>query len=226
MSIFNRISNIFRGNVLSVLETMENPEKGILVIIEDMRKEVGEMRELILNAVTEEKLLKRQLEKLDEECKLWQNRAQLAVENGKDDMAREALQNKRNAAEKREGIHKSWEKIHADTERLKSQFSEMESKLQETIAKKEILIAKAKVAKARINAKKISMSTTPDRQLQENFSRVEEKIMQMEAKADAEDEMNALNSDKNKEDAWNMLEVSGSNDIDAELAALKSKLNE
>ncbi len=209
MGVLERIESIIKANLSDLLGKTENPEKILQQLILDMESELAEARDQLVAAIREEKrlrMLRIENEKLAEK---WQKKAMLAVQYGKDDLAREAILRKRSAAVLAEDCEQE-SHLHAElVASLKTSLRALEAKIQEAKQKKDELILRRRRAKL-------------DQLLRQNiiadgkavFDRIESKITSFSA------EVGALADNSNDEIASKQREE----ELEAELAKLKEKL--
>ncbi len=95
MGIFDRISRLLRANVNDLLDNAEDPEKMLDQLIRDMNEEIRRARSQVAAMIAQEKELAADKAEADRLSAEWQRRAELAVDQARDDLAREALRRKR-----------------------------------------------------------------------------------------------------------------------------------
>ncbi|MER3405810.1 MAG: phage shock protein A, partial [Chloroflexota bacterium] len=94
MGILDRIGTLIRANINDLLDRAEDPEKMLDQIIRDMAEAIREAKAQVLSTIAEEKIIEGNLQRARELAQEWQQKAELAVEKGRDDLAREALRRK------------------------------------------------------------------------------------------------------------------------------------
>lgn len=220
MGIFSRVSTIVKANMNHLLNKAEDPEKMLDQIVEEMNQQLRETKQQVASAIADEKRLEKQYKSEEKETQEWERKAKLAVEKNNDELAREALKRKGEHSELAAEYQSQWKKQKQSVEKLKENLKGLERKIAEAERKKNLLIAKQKRAKAQKQIHE-TMSGMTDKSAFEGFDRMEEKVADMEAQADAATEM-AETEDVKLEDQFAELEKEGS--VDDELAALKSKM--
>src|SRR6188474_875788 len=95
MGIFDRMGRVISSNFNALLDKVEDPKKSIELTLDEMRQQVKAARQEVVRSVAAEKQLRKKVEELDVEVDKWSRRAELAVEHGDDQLAREALVQKR-----------------------------------------------------------------------------------------------------------------------------------
>jgi len=96
MGIFSRFRDIISSNLNSMLEKAEDPEKLIKLMIQEMEDTLVEIKASCAGVMASRSRISRALEEARGHSERWQSKAQLAIEKGRDDLAREALVEKRN----------------------------------------------------------------------------------------------------------------------------------
>ncbi|MCB1043046.1 MAG: PspA/IM30 family protein [Acidobacteria bacterium] len=94
MGIFSRIGEIVNANVNAMLDRAEDPAKMMKLMVHEMEDTLMEIKSSAAEVIADEKRLARQIAQNDEKASTWSQRAELAVSKGRDDLAREALEQK------------------------------------------------------------------------------------------------------------------------------------
>ena len=209
MGVLERIESIIKANLNDLLGKTEDPEKILNQLISDMESELADARSQVAAAIREEKrlrMLRIENEKLVEK---WQTSAFLAVQRGKDDLAREAILRKRSASSLAEDYKRECEFNAEVTSSLKSALKALEEKIQEAKRKKdELIVRKRRAELDRLLGRDIIADEKSE------FDRIESKIMSLDAEAEALAEIS------NDESAHRQREE----ELEAELAKLKQKM--
>lgn len=217
MGIFGRISDILKANVNELIDKAEDPAKMMDQMIREMHESLREAKIEVAKAIADEKRLQQQLKQNQTQSQNWESKAMLALKKGDERLATEALKQKKTYDQLVTSIQPQWEQQNTLSSKLKDSLRALESKIDEARRKKEILIARQKRAEAQ---KKIHdvMTGMNDRSAFATFDRMEQKVMEIEAQADAavEIEMESL------DDQFKALEAGS--EVDDELAALKAKM--
>ena len=220
MSVLSRISTVFKANVNDALTKAEDPEKVLNQITIEMNEQLVDTKQKVAAAIADEKRLQRQYQETTEEAKQWEEKASIAVQKERDDLAREALARRNETQQLADEYKIQWDKQRQAVEQLKEHLKTLELKIGEANRKKHLLIARQKRAKAQ-KAIHETMAGMKDSSAFDTFDRMEQKVGDMEARADAAAEMADLEKDT-LEDEFAALETKGN--VDDDLAALKAKL--
>jgi len=193
-------------------------------IIIDMQEQLGEAKKEVAKAIADEKRLYAQMQEQKELADKWSKRAELAVQKGDDNLAVEALKRKKEAESLASEYEAQWTKQKEVADQLKIGIQELQNKIEEASRKKNLLVARQKRAEAQKTIQN-TMSKLSDTSAFDSFARMEEKVKQIEAEAEAETELNKSLKGEDLDDKFKQLEKGSTSDVADELAALKAKLN-
>jgi phage shock protein A len=221
MGIFNRFSTMLRSNLNDLISRAENPEKMLNQLILDMKSNLAKAKQEAAAAIADEKKLQADAEALKKQAEDWERRAMLAVQEGRDDLATQALMRYNEALQGAQQLHETWVKHKADTESLKGQLRQLNDKIEEAKRKKNILVARAKRAEAQQRIQE-TMSGMNDKSAFESFDRMAEKIEAIERKALAAAEIQQEFQSDDLMDQFKKLEYKGN--ADQQLMELKAKM--
>ncbi|NMF81923.1 PspA/IM30 family protein [Nodosilinea sp. P-1105] len=218
MGLFDRVSRVIRSNLNAAVSSAENPEKILDQAIIDMQEDLVQMRQAVAGAIASQKRVQQQYDKAQNDANTWQQRAQLALQKGDEDLARQALGRKKSQAETAAALKAQLDTQSVTVEQLKRNLIGLESKLSEAKTKKDMLKARASAAKANEQLQNTTASMNTSSAMAA-FERMEEKVMQMEATSQAAAEL----AGSDLESQFAKLEAGG--DVDLELAAMKAQLS-
>ena len=217
MTIFDRMSTILRANINSMLDRAENPEVVIDQIIRDMASAIAEARAQVADMIAQEKILQANTQRNRDLAEEWNQKAVLAVQKGRDDLAREALRRKNDYDENATVYQGQLGSQSQMVDKLKNELAQLESKYEDARRNREILIARSRRAKTQQKVAQVSASlNTMDPSAE--LGRMEERIRLEEARAEANVELQASSLDDQ------FAELSAGSEVDAQLAALKAQL--
>lgn len=220
MSVFKRISTVFRANVNDMISKAEDPEKMLTQLTEDMRQQYTQAKQQVASAMADERRLHQQLTAEQGQAEEWEHKAMTAVRAGRDDLAGQALQRKTDHDKVVTGYQEQWEAQKASVDQLKEALRRLQSKIDEAQRKKNLLIARAKRAEAQ---KKIAqtMGGLSDSSAFDTFDRMAAKVEQVEATADASTQLQAELEGTDLDSEIKSLEAPTD---DAALLALKQRM--
>jgi phage shock protein A len=223
MKMFSRIVNVVKANLNDLISKAEDPKKMLEQIIIDMQENLAEAKKEVAGAIADEKRLYAQMQEQRELSAKWEKRAALAVEKGDEPLALEALKMKKEADKYASEYETQWTGQKQVTDRLKSSIHELQNKIEEAQRKKNLLIARQKRAEAQQKIQS-TMSKFSDTSAFDSFARMEDKVNDIEARAEAEAELNASLEGSDIDSKFKDLEAGTSGDLQDELAALKAKM--
>jgi len=224
MGIFDRLSTLIKSNLNDLISSAENPEKMLNQIIVDMRNQLAKAKQQVAAAIADEKRLKDQA---DAEFKLaddWEKRAMLAVQEGRDDLAKQALVRGQEHLEQGHVLATTWEAHKIETEKLKQSLRELNDKIEEAKRKKNLLLARQRRAEAQARISQ-TMSGLSENSAFEAFARMEEKITSNERQLQAAQEIDEEFSGDRLAGEFKQLErATGGATADMQLMALKQRM--
>jgi phage shock protein A len=221
MGIFDRLSTLFKSNINDLISRAENPEKMLNQLILDMKTQLAKAKQEAAAAIADEKKLQADAEGLKKQAEDWERRAMLAVQEGRDDLATQALMRYNEALQGAQQLHETWVRHKAETEILKVSLRQLHDKIEEAKRKKNILVARAKRAEAQARIQQ-TMSGMNDKSAFESFERMAEKIEDIERKALAAAELQQEFSGDDLAQQFKSLEYKGTSD--QQLLELKAKM--
>ena len=206
---------VFKAMINSLLGKVEDPQMMLEQAYQDLQSNLIQVRQAVAQAIATEKQLEQQLKKNVEQVDVWQTSAGMAVQQGNDDLARQALQRKQQYASAVKDLETQLQAQKEITAGLRRRLAELEAEASKTYTKKQVLIARDKAAQATSKANEI-LSKTNSQGASSIMERMELKVQENEAKAQALAELGRDNLDS----AFASFE--GASDIEMELLALKA----
>ena len=215
MGIFTRFKDIIASNMNAMLDNAEDPEKLIKLMIREMEDTLIEIKSSCASTIAEQKKVERLFDGMVAKENFWVKKAKLAVEKGKDNLARQALQQKRIYSGKAEAVEEELIELGSIVDQYRNDIEELENKLKSAREKQRLLVQRHIRAKSKKNAQE-EIRRADSIEIMQKFETLENHIERMEAEADLvnygrpatlEDEFDALEAD---------------DDIEAELDKLKS----
>ncbi len=224
MGIFDRLSSLIKSNLNDLISSAENPEKMLNQIIVDMRNQLAKAKQQVAASIADEKRLKDQA---DAEFRLaddWDKRAMLAVNEGRDDLAKQALLRGQEHLEHGQALATTWETHKMEADKLKQSLRDLNEKIEEAKRKKNLLLARQRRAEAQARISQ-TMSGMSDNSAFEAFARMEEKITTNERQLQAAQEIDEEFSGDRLAGEFKQLERSaGGANADSQLLQLKQRM--
>ncbi|HBW58321.1 MAG TPA: hypothetical protein DEF27_11150 [Oscillatoriales bacterium UBA8482] len=218
MGLFDRISRLVRANLNDLVNKAEDPEKILEQAIIDMQEDLVQLRQAVAQAIATQKRSEQQYNQAQSQANQWESRAKLALQKGEEGLAREALQRKKGYTETANTIKLTLDQQFGQVDALKRNLIQLESKISEAKTKKNMLKARAQAAKANEQLQGLLGSINPTGATAA-FERMEEKVMQLEARSQAVGEL----AGSDFESKFAALEAGS--DVDDELMALKAQIS-
>ena len=217
MSVFKRFSDVINSNVSSMLDKAENPEKLVRMIISEMEATLFEVRTESAKIISNKKEMQRQLINLQEEIGLWQLRAEKALSKDREDLAKQAIQEKHRIEKAVESQTKELAELESALLRLEQDISKLQAKLNDAVARRDLIVARHDTVKSTIQARKRIDETSINEALF-RFERFEKRMDDMEA------EVEAMDLGRNVSLSQQIDALDREDSLDAELAEMKQKL--
>jgi phage shock protein A len=221
MGMLDRISTLLKSNINDLISKAENPEKMLNQLITDMRGQLAKAKQEVASAIADEKKLEAEAGREKKQAEDWERRAMLAVQESRDDLARQALVRYNEHLTHAQQLHETWSKQRGETEALKTALRQLNDKIEEAKRRKDVLIARHRRAEAQQRIQQ-TMSSMSDKSALESFDRMAEKIEDRERKALASAELAEDLSGDTLAKQFQALEYKGG--VDQQLAALKEKM--
>ncbi|NCC65972.1 MAG: phage shock protein A [Spirochaetia bacterium] len=218
MQMFKRIADIFNSHVNSALDKMEDPAKMINLMIAELEDTQTKARSSMAAKKAEQATLQREKSEYVKSAQRWEDRARLAIEKGREDLAREALLAKKQANDQISRVEQQLDNLTSIIASQSTQLAQITDKLKEVKEKQQILIQRACSAKEK---KKVAqtLKNSESADLARKFSELESKIERMEADA----EMTAYNGTVSTADEFAKMENDSA--IESELESLKAAMS-
>ncbi len=215
MGVFTRFKDIIGSNINSMLDRAEEPEKMIRLMIQEMEETSVELKAACAGLMADQKRIAREFSQVGERAELWSNRARLAMEKGREDLAREALLEKLNAQRQSEGLERERDRFAVLIEQAREDIEQLEAKLESAKERQRSLAKRHVRADQRIKARS-NVSRVQSNDVMMRFDQFEQRIERMEAEA----ELAAPRQNRNLEQEFALLE--GGDEIEEQLASMRS----
>ncbi|HOO93467.1 MAG TPA: phage shock protein PspA [Opitutales bacterium] len=183
MSIFSRFQDIISSNINSMLDKAEDPEKLIRLMIREMEDTLVEIKASCAGSMAQLAKSNRELADVREKLERWTERAQLAIDRGREDLAREALLEKRAVQKRVEALEAEAIRIQDIVAQYKNDIKELESKLEQARNKHKVLVQRH-VRARQSQAVQSSIRKVDTKTAMMKFESFEQRIDRMEADAD------------------------------------------
>lgn len=216
MGIFTRMRDIISSNINTMLDHAEDPEKLIRLMIQEMEDTLVEIKASCAGAMAEAAKTKRLLDKAQQRAGDWEAKAQLAVDRGRENLAREALLERRRNLQRAAELENQLAGGQALVEEYQDDIIQLEEKLAQVREKQRLLVQRHIRARQQQRAQ-ADIRKARSAEVMMRFDKFTNRVERMEAEAelvnfgqpDLQDEFARLESDE---------------EIELELAALREKV--
>jgi phage shock protein A len=219
MGWLDRLSNVVRANMTHLVNQAEDPEKVLEQTVAAMQSDLIELRQAVAQAIATQKRTERQASQSQATAEEWHRRAQLALNQGDEDLARNALRRRQSYQETAQALREQIAKQQSVAHLLKENMRSLEFKIAEARTKKDMYIARARSARASERLHEV-LGRVGNQSAVAAFEKLEEQILQMEARSEALAELNESSQDLERR--FKALE---NGDVESELAKLKAQIN-
>ena len=196
MAIFERLNDLVRANINDLIDKAEDPEKMVKQIIIDMEDQLRKATQGLGTAMGSLNQVKKQLETAQEQSNMWQNKAKECLEQGNEDLAKQALENKVKQDKMVEQYSAMSNTMEAQVNEIKSQIDMLKAKLEEARSKQAMLVARSQMADAQTQMAK-TLGDMDSKSAFAKMDKMEEKIEAKEAQADAFSEISGVQESEN-----------------------------
>jgi phage shock protein A len=221
MGFFSRLGDIVSANLNDLLDRMENPEKMLKQLLGEMEQAVGQGKEALVEAITAERRLEKEIGLYKARAAEWEAKAVEAVRKDRDDLARKALELQTESEDILSALEGELAAAHSNAEAARTQLRGLQAKYQEARRKQASLAARnvsaeiqTKAARGGGRGKKAGASAFAE------FEKIEDKIAVKEVKAQARAEVASAERSVAEEFAA----LAGPDKVEQKLSALKEKL--
>jgi len=214
MGIFSRVADIISSNINAMLDKAEDPTKMVKLMIREMEDTLVELRASCAGAMAQKKKVQRAVDEAEARAEGWANKAGLAVKKNRDDLAREALMEKRRYLERAASLQTELGQNDALVSQYQNDIAQLEDKLSKAREKQRTLTQRQLHARGRVKAEQGIRGLEGSGAVQK-FEEFENRIELMEAEADL------VNYGRKASLEEQFSELETDDDIEAQLQALK-----
>ncbi len=219
MGIFTRFSDIVSSNINAILDRAENPEKLVRLMIQEMEDTLIEVKSQCAGVIADQKKVERSLKDADGYVTEWEDKAKLAVNKGRDDLAKAALNEKRRYTRKVDFMTEELARTKELVETFRSDITQLEEKLNDAREKQRSIIQRRAAAMARHEAQtRIRSIDTSDAFVK--FEAYENSIDRLEGEAELVDSLRPKQTDLREE----FSKLENEEEVEQELEELKKDI--
>lgn len=223
MGIFSRFRDIIHSNINAMLDKAEEPEKLIRLMIQEMEETLVELKADCARTMAQAARIAREHDGLAAAAGRWGEKAELAVDKGREDMAREALLEKRDLEARANVVAGELAAVEGMIEACREDIATLEEKLASAKERQRTLLARHMRATGRKRMRE-DVSRADSSEALRRFEEFEARIDRLEAEAElsgtaasrrrpAEDQSLDARFDR----------LAADEDVERELAQIKSR---
>lgn len=218
MGIFTRLTDIVNSNLNAILDSAEDPEKIIRLVVQEMEETLVEVRSSAARAIADQKDVGRKLKRLGELQSEWVRKAELAISKGREDLAKAALVEKSKAGEMTSFLEEELGHLQEALDHHEEDVIKLDAKLREAKAKRATINARHQTATNHLRVRRNLYSPRIEEAF-ERFEKVEARLDRIEGEAEAYD------LGRGQTLADEITNLAKEEEIVGELEALKAKVN-
>ena len=180
MGVFTRLKDIINSNLNAMLDAAEDPDKLIRLMIQEMEDTLVEVKANCAGAIAARKRAERAVTSAETAIVTWEERARLALEKGREDLAREAIRERRRLEDLRDAHAKEATGCEEVVARYKEDIGAVEAKLVDARQRHRLLVQRHKRAKTHERTRGVIERVTRYDAVTK-FDQLEQRIERMEA---------------------------------------------
>lgn len=217
MGLFSRFTDIINANLNSMLDKAEHPEKMIRLIIGEMEETLVEVRSTAAKNIAEQKTLARKVKATQEGIVHWHNKAEIALNKGREDLAKSALAQKHKCQAELTQLDEEDAQLTDLLTAIQEDAQRLQDKLNEAKRRQEALRLRQESAEVRLKLREKAVIHNIDEAMAK-FERYQQKIDHLEAQVESYD------LTENKDLSTQISDLEQDDSIEAELAEMKKKV--
>jgi len=205
MGMFSRFTDIINANINAMLDKAEEPEKMIKLIIQEMEETLVEVRSAAAKHIAEKKTVMRKIREMETRVASWQQKAELALNKNREDLAKSALVEKQNCTQKLTEFNQELAQFDDYLNAVQQDSQRLQDKLTEAKRKQEAFAIRQQSAEVRLKVREKAAIYNINEAISK-FERYQQKVDRVEAEVEAYD-------------------MTSSNDLDSQFRALENDEN-
>ncbi|WP_440054937.1 PspA/IM30 family protein [Pseudoalteromonas sp. T1lg65] len=216
MPIINRIEDLIKSELNAFLDKAEDPQKMAKQLVLELEEALAECRSTATEVICQQKVQQRLVDNANKSAEQWQVKAEHAIEKGRDDLAKAALEQKHKYIEDAQQAQAQLDELSEVVAKLSEDADKLQAKIQQLKAKEKALLRRVETQTARMSIKKVLNG--PDiAEATRKFEQLEMKVERLESEVESYELGNP--------DVWQTFEQQQKQQqVEQELAELKQKL--
>lgn len=219
MGIFSRLTDIVNSNITALLDRAEDPQKMIRLIIQEMEETLVEVRSSSARVIADKKDAQRRLDRVHAEVEEWEQKARLALEKGREDLARAALSEKQSLKAEEAVIEQEFKALDDHMRQLSEEVGLLQQKLNDAKAKQKTMVMRHKTVNSRLKARR-QLHRESVQDAFDKFERYERRMDNMESEIESMD----LGRDGKGQLSQEIDSLAQDDSINAELERLRAEM--
>jgi phage shock protein A len=230
MTVFSRVADILQAKTHKLLNQLEDPNETLDLSYEKMIAGLQQTKLHLADVVAQQKSLERQIEAAQQEAAKAEDDARLALQAGREDLAKAALAHKHSALEKLQALQEAHAAVLPQAQKLIETEKKLADRIEKFRLQKEVMKTSYTAAAAQVKVTQaMSGVGSSFNNVGDTLRRAEDKVSGMRAKADAMESLtesgvlsDPLDSRPKEERELDALRVGSA--IDSDLEKLKAEL--
>jgi len=223
MNLVGRLARAIRAQITSWIQDAEDPERILDQAMADMQADLIQLRQSVAQAIATQKRTERQCSQTRSLTEEWYNRAQLALTKGNEAQARDALAQRQAYLKMLSQLESYIDEQRTVVGKLKANMRDLEVKIADARTRRDMYIARARSAEASQRIQDL-IGQVSTQNTTGAFGRMEDKVLNLEAQAEAMSDLNQTLQSQSLEGRFAALEQDDERAIEAELSAMKANL--
>src|SRR5437762_9749199 len=228
--LWSRTMTIIKSKWSAMLNRAENPNQTLDYSYEKQLESLQNVKRGIADVVTAKKRLQLQTSQLEQNVVKLETQARQAVAANREDLARQALERKSGLQQQLQNLDTQVQQLDQQQQKLTQNEQQLSARIEQFRSQKEVIKAQYSAAEAQVRIGEAA--TGIGRQMEDTglaIQRAKDKTEQMQARADALDELvqtgglDDLTSDQSSLDR-ELAQLSSQSEVDQELAKLKAEV--
>ncbi len=231
MGVLSRMSTVVKAKMNRILDNAEDPRETLDYSYDKQMEMLRNVKRGVVEMVTTKRRMELQAAKVQENVAKLDSQARQALEAGREDLARIALERKQAAIIELQGLDQQVSGLELEQEKLTAAEQRLQAKVQAFRTKKEIIKAQYSAAQAQVRiGSALSGISEEMGDISLAVERAEHKTETLRAKAGAIDELAAAGvlddpiSGSDDDLTRQLQQVTATAGVDSELEALKAGL--
>ena len=230
--LWSRLSLIFKAKASKALDRAENPNETLDYSYEQQLRQLQNVKRGIADVTTAKKRLELQYASMQQQVDKLEGQARDALKANREDLAREALTRKAAVQAQLGDIMTQGQQLEAQQQKLIEGEKTLESKVESFRTQKEVIKAQYSAAEAQVRIGEAATGIGEHMQdVGLAVQRAKDKTEQMQARANAIDELTAAGSLEDLTSTGDdidrqLRQISEGTQVDDELAKMKAELGQ